>query len=179
MSTPTTGAAPMRSYNGPTLRAQSPRGTVRENSPHSRWTCPACGSADVQVRLPVWFREYQDGELVEVSIDSEADPQAYYCGDCFACESGSPVRAEGSPAAIAVPKKLTRDFRGYYQFRSGKNGSWQFYVCGFSGPPHANGTDSLCRVLRSDGTTAACVPIDAAGHITILGRKYGRNRWHH
>jgi hypothetical protein len=92
-----------RHNSGPTLRATSPRGVVRENSRHPRWQCPACGSANVQVRLPVWFTEYLDGELIEVSIDEEADPQAYYCADCFASEAGSPVLVEaaGTPAPIA------------------------------------------------------------------------------
>jgi hypothetical protein len=184
MRNPRPGAVPIRHNGGPALRGQSPRGTVSENTSRSRWKCPDCGSQNVQIRLPVWFSEYQDGELVEVSIDGEADPQAYYCEDCFACENGFPVLFEAeAPAAVppATPaaKTMTRDFHGYFQCRTGGIGPWRFYVCGFSGPPHANGTDSLCRLLRSDGTNEDCVPIDDTGHVTILGRKYGRDRWDH
>lgn len=184
MNNPRPEAVPMRHHGGPTLRGQSLRGTVRENSQRSRWQCPHCGSENVQIRLPVWFTEYQDGELVEVSIDEEADPEAYYCADCYACENGSPVLIEtqapdATPRTPPDPQSVTRDFHGYHQCRTDGSGPWRFYICGFSGPLHANGTNSLCRVLRFDGTSEACVPIDAQGRITILGRKYGRHRWDH
>jgi hypothetical protein len=171
MSTPPPGAVPMRHHGGPTLIGQSPRGTIERNSQRSRWKCPQCGSPKVQIRLPVWFTEYQDGELVQVNIDEEADPEAYYCERCYACEKGAPVLIE--------TETQTRDFHGYSQFRVGGVGPWRFYVCGFSGAPHGNGTDSMCRVLRSDGTSEARVPIDEEGRLTILGRKYGRDRWDH
>jgi hypothetical protein len=114
VTTPQPETPATRHNSGPTLRATAPRAVVRENSPHSRWQCPACCSVNVQIRLPVWFREYLDGELVEVSIDEEADPDAYYCADCFACEAGSPVLVEAAaiPAPIADASDGAADSAG-------------------------------------------------------------------
>lgn len=104
---PTRAGTPVRRSPGPTLRGQTPRGTVQHNSQHSRWKCPKCGSINVQVSLPVWFREYQDGCLVEISVDEEADPSGWYCEDCTECEAGSPILTEeersSAPGFAASP----------------------------------------------------------------------------
>jgi len=169
---------PVRHNAGPTIRGVTPRGTVKRNTSRSRWKCPACGSLNVQIRLPVWFREYADGCLVETSVDEEADPQAFYCEDCHACESDAPTPSEDMPSACPGGV-FTRDFHGYYQYRTSSAGPWLFYVCGFSGAAHADGTDSECRVLRTDGRSEAAIRIDSQGRIRIRGRLYSRRRWTH
>lgn len=80
----------MTQYNGPTIRAQTGRATVTENTSRSRWRCPNCGSEKVQISLPVWFREYADGELVEVEVDAEAEIRWWYCDDCDESDDGAP-----------------------------------------------------------------------------------------
>ena len=81
-----------------TICAQSNRGTVEENTSQSRWKCPHCGSEDIQIALPVWFREYADGELRQVDngIDGEADPLYWACGDCGETGQHEPARTEAA-----------------------------------------------------------------------------------
>lgn len=77
-----------------TICAQSPRGTVTENTSRGRWRCPECKSENVQISLPVWFREYADGELRQVDIDAEADPLWWICDDCDETGFHEPERAD-------------------------------------------------------------------------------------
>jgi hypothetical protein len=48
----------------------------------SRWKCPKCGSENVQVAIPTWYRESSDGTLTFVNTDEEADPLYWVCDDC-------------------------------------------------------------------------------------------------
>jgi rubredoxin len=57
----------------------------------SRWKCPQCGSHRVHIRLPAWFTETAAGDLNQISIDFEADPQGWYCERCYGCEEGPPL----------------------------------------------------------------------------------------
>lgn len=68
-----------------------------------------------------------------------------------------------------------RNFHGYHQ-SSEQGGPWRFYVSGFG--RIENGSHVECSVMRIDGTTET-VPLDAAGAITILGRKYANRCWDH
>lgn len=81
-----------RVMQGPEVRAQTERGTTTENTSRSAWRCRVCASEHVQVSLPVWFHEYQDGELRAVEVDAEADVKWWYCEDCGETGDGEPVR---------------------------------------------------------------------------------------
>lgn len=61
--------------------------------PKSKWCCPECGSLDVQVSLPSWFRETDTGDLEYVEVDGEADIRAWYCDDCGESCEGEPDRS--------------------------------------------------------------------------------------
>ena len=75
--------------------AQDEIGTgLFENVPDSRWKCPKCGSTDVQVSLPTWYRETSGGTLVMVNTDGEAEVQYWHCETCEEGGSGEPARAE-------------------------------------------------------------------------------------
>lgn len=57
----------------------------------SKWRCPLCEGSNVQISLPVWFLETQDGGLHRAeSADSDADPLAWFCEDCDECGPGVP-----------------------------------------------------------------------------------------
>lgn len=58
----------------------------------SKWKCPACGSTDVEIALPAWFRETQDGHLMHTSTDVEAEPLYWICNACDESERGAPDR---------------------------------------------------------------------------------------
>jgi hypothetical protein len=58
---------------------------------HPRWSCPTCGSKNVQIALPTWHRESLNGDLQFVEVDSEAEPLWWYCEDCYAVDDGSPT----------------------------------------------------------------------------------------
>ncbi len=58
----------------------------------SRWKCPSCGSHDVQVSLPTWYRETSEGNLVMVNTDGEASVQYWHCEACDDGGSGEPER---------------------------------------------------------------------------------------
>jgi len=71
-----------------------------------------------------------------------------------------------------------RNYDGYFQSREA-GGAWRFYVCGFSGPPLPDGSDSQCRVLRWDGSSEAQVSMDLQGRIHLCGEAFDRARWDH
>lgn len=60
----------------------------------SRWKCPECGSHDVQISLPTWYREKTDGQLEFVETDAEADVMWWYCPDCDESGMGQPDEVE-------------------------------------------------------------------------------------
>lgn len=55
-----------------------------------RWRCPHCKSTNVQISLPTWFHETQDGELQMVEPDAEAEILWWYCEDCDETDSDAP-----------------------------------------------------------------------------------------
>lgn len=58
-----------------------------------KWKCPRCGSAaNVQVCLPAWHTETEDGELTYQTTDAEADISAWYCEECNDSDHGEPAR---------------------------------------------------------------------------------------
>jgi len=59
----------------------------------SRWKCPSCGSKNVQVSLPTWYKETSAGELIFVNTDEEASVQFWYCADCKSTGEDEPLRA--------------------------------------------------------------------------------------
>ena len=76
------------------LKLQDDLGTaLLECVPDSRWKCPKCGSTDVQVSLPTWYRETSGGTLVMVDPDGEASVQYWYCEECEESSAGEPDRA--------------------------------------------------------------------------------------
>ena len=88
--------------------------------------------------------------------------------------AGCATALHGQPAVIGGWQ--VRNHHGFHQSREGCKGQWLFYVSGFGRV--VNGEHIECSVLKFDGRTEV-VPIDKAGRITILGRKFGRSRWHH
>lgn len=62
----------------------------------SKWKCPECGSHSVQISLPCWFYETEEGALEFIGEDFEADPMSWFCEDCDTSGQGEPdrVRAE-------------------------------------------------------------------------------------
>ena len=57
----------------------------------SRWACPACGSRDVEIALPAWFRETDGFTLDQTSVDAEADILYWACNDCDGNGCGDPI----------------------------------------------------------------------------------------
>ena len=55
-----------------------------------RWECPECGSRNVQIALPAWYRETANG-LSFVDTDEGADPLWWYCVDCERSDTGKPI----------------------------------------------------------------------------------------
>ena len=77
------------------LKLQDDLGTaLLESVSDSRWKCPRCGSTDVQVSLPTWYRETSGGTLVLVNTDGEAEVQYWHCEACEEGGSGEPAREE-------------------------------------------------------------------------------------
>ena len=76
-----------------------------------------------------------------------------------------------------------RNFHGYLQTRerydSGRKGTWSFYVTGFTGPQHADGSESIGNVLMADEKTKTACPISERGILTVLGRRYDSHHWDH
>lgn len=62
--------------------------------PGPKWRCPNCNSTDVEISLPTWYTETDDGELHFVDIDAEADVLWWYCNHCSESDSGEPTRNE-------------------------------------------------------------------------------------
>ena len=56
----------------------------------SRWVCPHCGSENVQISLPTWYKEDTAYQLTFVNTDSEAHVLWWYCEDCEETDSGFP-----------------------------------------------------------------------------------------
>ena len=65
----------------------------------SRWRCPNCGSDDVQISLPTWYRETRDCELVFVETDEAADPTWWWCQSCNESGGGDPIDANKEEVA--------------------------------------------------------------------------------
>lgn len=63
-----------------------------KNTTNSRWMCPVCSSPDVQIALPVWFRETRGFDLQQQQVDEGAEPIRWICGHCEAWGSGEPAR---------------------------------------------------------------------------------------
>lgn len=61
---------------------------------HLKWKCPACGSPDIQISLPTWFHEYENGSLEMVEPDAEADIKWFYCETCDFTDDGEPSLAK-------------------------------------------------------------------------------------
>lgn len=59
-----------------------------------KWKCNVCGSTNVQISLPTWFRETTDGELTMVEPDSEATILWWYCEACDETDGGPPEENE-------------------------------------------------------------------------------------
>jgi hypothetical protein len=70
----------------------------------------------------------------------------------------------------------TRDFHGFFQHREIVEGvplgAWKFNVSSFGND------DKDCFLLMTDGSLTR-VPIDKDDRITVNGRLYGRENWHH
>jgi rubrerythrin len=67
-----------------------PDDAATQREPRPRWKCPSCGSTNVQISLPTWYRETDDYALEMVDTDSEADISYWFCEDCDSSESGEP-----------------------------------------------------------------------------------------
>ena len=67
-----------------------------------------------------------------------------------------------------------RDFHGYFQsreiYQSGRRGPWVFNVTGFTGPQHADGSDSIGNVLMADEKTKTACPISETGYSHGVGK---------
>ena len=55
----------------------------------SRWKCRQCGSRNVEVSYPAWFREGTDYSIELIEPDNEADPLWFYCEDCEANDASA------------------------------------------------------------------------------------------
>lgn len=72
--------------------ATATRARAMQDGPgESRWACPKCGSHDVQVALPAWFREAPWFDLEYIEADASADVLFWSCGSCDESGSGEPV----------------------------------------------------------------------------------------
>ncbi len=68
---------------------------LKEQLPYggARWRCPECHTSDIQIALPVWFKE--EGLVLEqIQIDEEADPIYWLCNGCEADGQGAPEAIE-------------------------------------------------------------------------------------
>lgn len=57
-----------------------------------KWKCPLCGDTNVQISLPAWHTETEDGELTYVETDTEAEVKYWYCEKCNESDFGEPDR---------------------------------------------------------------------------------------
>lgn len=70
-----------------------------------------------------------------------------------------------------------RNWNGYFQSRESGRGNWCFQVPWFS---NDNLTCSVYVIdANSQPQTRDLIPIDQENRITIQGRKYSRDFWHH
>lgn len=60
---------------------------------NNRWKCPKCGSLNVAVCYPAWFKEACDRELQYIEADIESDVKSWHCEDCNGSDSGAPTNA--------------------------------------------------------------------------------------
>lgn len=77
---------------------------------------------------------------------------------------------------------VARNWRGYFRYSESGRGIGAFYVSGFSGPPHPDGTDSTAHVMmiREDGTEyTEPHTITESGMLIIGNARYSRNHWNH
>jgi hypothetical protein len=58
----------------------------------SAYVCPRCGSADVIVEVPTWYRQTRAGGLVEVR-GQPGEVSAWYCNYCHSVGDGAPEDA--------------------------------------------------------------------------------------
>ncbi len=67
-----------------------------------------------------------------------------------------------------------RNYHGFYQYRETNKDNWMFVIYAFGD------TDcSVYKVESEDDLCLAIVPLDPNNRISICGRKYGREHWHH
>ena len=64
-----------------------------------RWECPNCGSTNVQIALPAWYRETANG-LSFVDADEEADALYWCCDDCDHAGEGRPIDRFNGEVAV-------------------------------------------------------------------------------
>jgi ribosomal protein L37AE/L43A len=55
----------------------------------SIWKCPSCGSTDIQVSYPTWYRQSAH-ELKFVETDDAAEILWWYCAHCDESDYGRP-----------------------------------------------------------------------------------------
>lgn len=60
------------------------------NESPSKWKCPECGSTKVQIALPAWHHEKQDGAVAHIETDTAADILWWFCEGCGEARSGEP-----------------------------------------------------------------------------------------
>ena len=63
----------------------------------SRWKCPVCGTHDVEIALPAWFKEDSEWGLDATSgVDAEADILYWVCNaeECNATGQGKPTEVQ-------------------------------------------------------------------------------------
>lgn len=70
-----------------------------------------------------------------------------------------------------------RNFHGFRQTRY-KGDNWRFYIAWFSGPPLADGTDSIGKVQLWDGRLEPC-QMDMDNRVKINGKWYDHQHWDH
>ncbi len=57
------------------------------------WECRSCGSADVELAFPAWYRQDPDsGEIDHTDTDFCAEPLYWACNDCGEGGGGVPAR---------------------------------------------------------------------------------------
>ena len=57
----------------------------------SRWACPKCGSKDVEIALPTWYREDKGGSLTVAPEQDGTEILYWICNTCAASDQGYPV----------------------------------------------------------------------------------------
>lgn len=67
-----------------------------------------------------------------------------------------------------------RNFDGYFQTREGGRGAWRFVIYGFG-----DEDVSVYAVNPFGEIILKQAPIDKQDRISVLGKRYGRDRWQH